>query len=134
MKVRHVLTLIFFLLLTSQFMLLPGKAYSECCRCGTQCSVLNIRSWFCTCPGKSPECPYCQANSGVRKSLAISVTELQFTEKFIASRNGGQCLSSNFGLELHANARDRFKFEPIALDENAFRDQNLLFHLMAKEK
>lgn len=134
MKVRHVLTLTLFLLLAGQFMLLPGKAYAECCRCGTQCSVLNIRSWFCTCPGKSAECPYCQANSGVRQPLTISVNDLQFIGTWLPPMSERQCASSNFVVELHANAWDRFKSEPIGLEDNSVRDQNQAFLLVHGKK
>ena len=144
-----------FLLLAGPSLLAPSQVYAGlpiwCCPCGTECSWLNLGSWFCRCRGTDPSCPYCQKNDptmfqaksfnhdgvsdteSVAESVSSAVINSDLTASTISQMRGGKCASNKFSLRLLASAVDSFKFEPASFGEASIRDQILTFHTPAEK-
>lgn len=144
-----------FLLVAGHSLLAPSPVSAGlpiwCCPCGTECSVLNLGSWFCACRGTRPDCPYCQKNDppmfqtqsftenemsemeSVRTSGSHSATKSDLTASMMSQMRGGKCASNRFSLRLLASAVDGFKFEPASFNENSIRDQTMAFHTAAEK-
>ena len=76
-----------FLLLAGHSLITPSQVYAGlpiwCCPCGTECSWLNLGSWFCRCRGTDPSCPYCQKNAPTMFRPSLSITMGCRTQKVL---------------------------------------------------
>ena len=145
---RLVPALILHLILAGPLLIMPTQLYAGvwCCPCGTECSVLNLGSWFCTCPGISKNCPYCEKSDSttfqakpltgngmsdigsVPGSVSSTVMKSDLKASMVGQMRGGKCAANKFSLRLLANAADGLIFEPASFNENSIRDQTLAFH------
>lgn len=147
---RLVRVFVIFSLWAGPFFFMPSQVYAGlpiwCCPCGTECSWLNLGSWFCECRGRSPGCPYCQKNDptmfkaksftendmsdmeSVPESLSSTVTNSDLAASMVGQMRGGKCASNKFSLRLLASAVDGLKIERATISENSIRDQILVFH------
>ena len=133
-----------FLLLAGNSLIMPGQAYAKwCCPCGTECSWLNIGSWFCECRGKSPECPYCQNKDAAlqAKSLdengipdigsvlaSVPAAPADLTASVTERMRGGQCATNKYTQHLLASAGELLRFQLAFIQEQSAREQSLAFN------
>ena len=138
---------VLFLLLAGHSLIMPSQVYAGlpiwCCPCGTECSWLNLGSWFCACRGTDPGCPYCQNNdslsdsgiSDIRRvpgSPSSTVATPDWIASIMSQMRGGKCAVRKFSQRILASATDSLKFESISFDETSIRDRTLVLHTSLK--
>ena len=126
-----------FLLLAGHSLLAPGPVSAGlpiwCCPCGTECSVLNLGSWFCACRGTRPDCPYCQKNDApmvqaksidengipdVASVLAsVPAVPTDVTASVTGQMRGGQCAANRFSRHMLASAGSGLRFQAASFEK-----------------
>jgi hypothetical protein len=147
---RLVRVFVIFVFSAGPFFFMPSQLYAGlpiyCCECGTECSWLNLGSWFCRCRGTDPSCPYCQKNdpsmfqaksfseNGMSdiesspESVSPTVTESDLMSSVTGQMRGGQCSAKKFSQHILASAGGGLRFEAASFNDYGIYEKTLAFN------